>query len=442
MSAQMKHSLAALLAAAAVMVPTTAEAKGGNGHGGSGGHEQNQGGGGPGDFRGGGGNKHAELRQEHQGQVQAAQAPRQVFEIRGNGKARHARQERFALAQSFALARLAQKHEASGRQRWKDERHAARAAHSDLETRPKRERGLIPYAYGQRIDRDFKSDRKFEKQIVKQQRATYRAEYKQERRWAKQQRQAMKQAAKGEPVVAYRRSFAGYPRVLRYSDVPAYRMAEARQFGGYPAYAPAHDYAPQYLNSDAYNYDGWSNPQGYAGWPTYSSYPAYSPYDAGYGNAGLGGLFGGGGGLGDILAALLPLVLGDNLEFGGLTSGSLGSGFLSSAMPGLAGGYGLNDYPVVDFADSQYSYADSAISPDLLGTDQTGLGGYGLMSLAGRALGSGLLGGDSGGLGGLGGLIGLGGALGLEGGLGLSDPDYAYADPYASNTSLLSAFGV
>jgi hypothetical protein len=437
MPAQMKHTLAALLAAATIIVPASAEAKGGKGHGGEGGgHEQNHGRGGGEARGGGGGGKHSEQGQARQFQDQTF-APRQAFEVRGNGK--HARPERFAPAEMFAVGRV-QKHEAAGRQRWKNERHAERAPRADFKARSeRRQREVVPYALGQRSERAFKSDRKFDKQLAKQQRAAYRAEAKQDRQWAKQQRQLLKKAAKVAPVVVYERAFAEYPHTVRYADAPMYGVPEARVFRSYPAYTSGYDYAPYYQSYDANSYAGWSYPQGYGG---YSPYSTYSPYDVGYSNGGIGGLLGGSsGGLGDILGALLPLILGDSLGLDGLT-GSLGTGLLDSSMPGLASGYGLNEYAAAGYADPVYSYEDPSLSQGLLEADQNLSGGDDLMSLVELALGSGLLGGDSGSLGGLGGLLGLGSGLGLGNGLSAPDPVYAYADPYASNTGLLSAFGI
>jgi hypothetical protein len=440
MSAQMKHTLAALLAAAAIIVPASAEAKGGKGHGGEGGgHEQSHGGGGGGggEFRGDGGGKHGEMRQARQPQDQAF-ATRQVFQVRGNGNGKHARPDRFAPAEIFAIERV-QEHEAAGRQRWKNERHAERAPRESFERRSNRgKRDVVHYASRQLSDRDFKSDRKFDKQLAKQQRAAYRAEAKQDRQWAKQQRQSLKQAVRVGPGINDR-YLADYPRTVGYAAAPVYRMTEVREFRSYPAYTTGYDYAPYYQSYDTNGYAGWANPQGYVG---YSPYSAYSPYDVGYSNDGFGGLLGGSqGGLGDILVTLLPLILGDNHGLDGLT-GSLGTGLLGSSMPGLTSGYALNDYSAVGYADPVYSYQDPSISQGLFEADENLSGGDDLMSLVGLALGSGLLGDNAGNLGGLGGLLGLGGGLGLGDGLSAPDPVYAYADPYASNTGLLNAFGI
>lgn len=439
MSAQMKHTLAALLAAAAIIIPAGAEAKEGKGHGGKGGgHEQNNGSGG-GEFRGGGG-KQGEPHQTRQLEDQS-HAPRHVFEVRGNGNGKHARPERFAPTEMLAVGRM-QKHESAGRQRWKNERHAERASRAGLESRSdRRQRNVVPYEFGEPSERGFGSGPKFNKQAAKQQRAAYQAEAKQERQWAKQQRQSLKQAARVAPVVVYERSFADYPRMARYAEAPVYRVPEAREFRSYPAYTTGYDYAPYYRSNDANSYAGWSYPQGYTGYSPSSTYSPYGPDDVGYSNAGFDGLLGGSGGLGDILVMLLPLILGDSLGLDGLT-GSLGTGLLSSSLPGLRSDYGPNDYPSVGYADRVYSDQDPSFDQGLLGADQNLSGGGDLMSLVELALASGLLGGDSGSLGGLGSLLGLGGGLRLGDGFSAPDPVYAYAYPYASNTGLLSAFGI
>lgn len=434
MSAQMKHTLAALLSAAAIIVPPNAEAKGDKGHGGEGdGQEQNHGG----EFRGVG--KNAEQRQVRQFQDQTF-APRQDSGARGNGNGKRAKLERLAPVEIFAVGQ-AQRPEAAGRQRWKNERHTERASRAGFEARPEpRVREVVPYALGQRSERGFRSDRKFEMQVAKQQRAAYRAEARQERQGAKLQRQSLKQTARFAPFVAYERSFADYPRMARYADATVYRVPEVREFRSYPAYTTGYDYAPYYRSYDADGYAGWAHPQSYTGYSPYSTYSPHSPYDVGYSNAGLGGLLGGSsGGLGDILVTLLPLILGDSLGLDGL-NGSLGTGLLDNAVPGLASGY-LTDHPDVGYADPVYSFQDPSISNGLLGAGQNLSGGDDLMSLVELALGSRLLGGEAGGLGGLGGLLGLGGGLGLGDGLSAPDPIYAYNDPYASNTGLLSVFG-
>ena len=433
MSAQVKHTLAALLAAAAIVAPVSAQAKGGKGHGGEGfGHEQNHG--------GGGGGKHAEQRQVRSFQDQRF-APRQSFEVRGNGNPNRARRERLAPAETFAIDRM-QKPEAASK-RWKNERHAERAARSSPETRSARgQRNLVPYAVAPGSERGFGFDRKMNKLVAKQQRATYRAEAKKERQWAKQPRRSLNQAARVAPAVVFDRSFADYPRTVRYAAAPIYRMPEVREFGSYPAYTSGYDYAPYYRQYDANSFVGWSYPEPYPEYSPYSTSSPYARYDAGYSNDGLGGLLGGSsGGLGDMLVTLLPLILGDSLGLDGLT-GSLGTGLLGSSMPGLPSGYGLSDYPAVDYADSAYPYQEPSFSGGLLGADQNLTGGNDLMSVVQLALGSGLLGSNSGGLDGLGGLLGLGGSLGLGAGLSGPDPVYAYTDPYSSNTGLLSAFGI
>lgn len=435
MTVQMKHTLAALLAAAAIIVPPSAEAKGGKGHGGEGGgHEQNQGGG---EARGGG-NKHGEQRQARQSHEQAF-APRQAFDARLDSNGNHARRERFAPIEMFAGGR-AKKHEEDGRQRWKSDRHAERNARADFEHRADRRlHNVVPYVFEQRSEHASKHQLEFAKQLAKDQRSAYRAEAKQERQWAKQQRHALKQAGRAAPVVVYGRPDADYPRAVRYADAPVYRLPAVREFRNYPAYMTGYDYSPYYRSYDANSHSGWSYPLSYTG---YSAYSPHAPDDVGYGNDGRGGLFGGGGGgLGDILITLLPLVLGDSLGLDGL-AGSLGTGLLGSSLPGLGSGYGLNDYPSVAYADPVYSYDDPSISQGLLGADESLSGGDDLMSLVGLALGSGSLGGDAGGLGGLGGLLGLGGGFGSGDLLGSTDPVYAYADPYASNAGMLSAFGI
>jgi len=439
MSTHNKHTLAALLAAAViVVVPASAQAKGGKDHGQGGGHQQNHGGGASGaggEFRSG--RKQAEQEQARQFQDHTF-TPRQRFVARENGSGKHGREERFAPPEMFAVERT-QKHQSVGRARWIRERHAERAAGAPFETRTGGHlREVVPYAFDQRSER--KAERKFAQHVAKQQRAAYRAEAKQERRWAKEQRQALKQVRTAPVVVES--SFTDYPGAARYVDRPVYRMREVRPYWTYPTYTTTYDYAPAWGSNYVEGYPAWSYPQSYSGYAPYSNYSPYAPYDVAYSKEGLGGLFGGsGGGIGDILATLLPLVLGDSLGLDGLT-GSLGSGLLGSSLPGLGSGYALNDYPAVGYADPLYSYQDPSLSAGLLDTGQSLSGGDGLMSLASLALGSGLLGGDSGSLGGLGGLLGPDDGLGLSDGLSSADPIYAYSDPYTSNTDLMGAFGV
>jgi hypothetical protein len=440
MSAHFKRTLAALLATASLVAPSVAEAKGDKGGGAK--HEareQSQDNGG--ETRGGG-HKQREERQARPAQQQPAYAPHQsvAFEARGNGEGKRAKRDRPAPTEVFAVADRSEKRQSIRSSRWKHDRHVNVVELERVEPRQTHREGkVVQRASAQDRDGGFEAERKLEKHVAKRQRAAYRAAAKQERRWVKEQRQDLKQAAKVEPVVAYQRSFDDARRSVRYIDAPVYVVPQVGTYRSYPSYGSGYDYAPRYLTSDAYGYAGSYYPQSYSAWP------AYSPYDVGYAGSGLGGLFGGGGGLGDILVTLLPLLLGDTLGMGGFATDPLGTGLLGGyATPDFAAGYDPYYQPAMDYAAPVYSepYQDAYLDQGLLGGDQSLFGSDSLMSLIGLALGSGLLGGDAGGLGGLGGLLGLGGGLGLDGGLGLSDPNYAYANPYAYDGGFLASLGL
>lgn len=442
MSTPMKRSLTALLVAAAVVLPSTADAKGGKD--GRGEHEAGEQSRGGGDDTRGGGNRHREERhvQEVQPQRDYAPRPSAAFEARGDGHGKRARREGHAAAEAFAVAGRRQNRQSARIARWKDHR-SKEIRQERSQPRPFfEERQVGQRQFTRKDDQRSKPDRKFQKQLAKQQRAVVRAEAKQERRWVKQQRQAFKQASKVERVVAYDRSFADSDRPVRNDAVPLYRVPEVTSYRTYPS---AYDYSPRYLTNDAYGYAGSYYPLGY------SASPAYWPYDIAYGDvgyddAGLGGLFGGGGGgLGDILVTLLPLLLGDALGFGGFGTDPLGAGLLGGyATPDFAGGYEPYYEPALGYSAPLYSdpYQDAYFDDGMLGNGGSLLGGDSLMSLVELALASGLLGGDQGGLGGLGGLLGVGGGLGLDGGLGVADPVYAYADPYSNSGGLLAGLGI
>lgn len=463
MSAQ-KNTLAALLAAAVIVVPAAVEAKPGKDRGGQGGgHEQSRGDGGGGEFRGAG-NKHREARQSPQAMDRPARAPRQAFQGRGvGGKHREARQARRAMERVASAPRQASETRGTGKQSrversaraerfaigGQQQRETAKPKRSQREREPHRavraafdatpHRGAREVASYMGDSRRFPGpqlSRKVEKQIARQQRAAYRAEAKQERQWSRHQRQVLAVA----PVAIYPQSFATYTRDVHYAYGPTYRASPIRAFSGYPTYPAAYDYAPRYASNEAYRYGSWSYPQNYSGWSDSPSYAVYSPYDAGYGNNGLDGLFGGGGGLGDILVALLPLLLGDNLGLGGLTGGGLDTGILGNTMSGFAGSYGPSSYSPIDYAEPTYPYHDATVIQGWQGADQVPLGGEGLVSLLPLALQSGLFGGEFGGIGA--GLLGLGGNLGAGDGLGMSGQGLGYSPTDATNAGVLGAFGL
>ena len=425
MSAQMKHTLAALLAAAAIIVPASAEAKGDKGRGGGGGgHEQNHVTRGGGEARGGG-KKHGEQRDARAIEDQRP-VPQRGFEARGNGNANHARAERSAPARMSAGGR-SRHHDNAGPGRWADERHVERRARADSGRRADRPiHNSVAHAYEQRSELAAKSERKVAKR---------------ERDWVKQERRALRQARKAAPVVVYERSLDNYRRAFRYADAPVYRVPERRDVTSYPAYATGSSDASYYRSYDASSYPEWSYPQNYSAYSAYDIQSPYGSYDPGYGDGGLGGLFGGGGGLGEILGTLLPLILGESLGLDGLT-GSLGSGLADNSLPGLESGYGPDDYSAAAYEDPLNSLADPSVDFGLLGADENLSGGDGLMSLVELALGSGLLVGDAAGLGGIGDLLAAGDGFDSGDLPGSADPIYAYTDPYASNAGLLKAFGV
>ena len=449
MSAQIKGTLAALLVAAAVAAPSSAHAKGGKD--GDPKHEAGE------QSRGGGaetrgeGKKHREDRHAQlvQHQPDYASRPSVVFEARGNREGKRAKRERHAPVQDFAVADRAQKRHSARIARWNDDRPSKVGKRQRSEARPfLDQQDAVRSRFAREDDLRPKLHRNVEKRIAKQARAANRAEEKRERRWVKQERRVLKQAAKVAPVLVYDRSSADLGRVVRYDEAPLYLAPEARP---YRTYASAYGYSPRYPTNDAYSYGRSYYPLGYSALPAYSPYDLRYGYgdvgygDVGYGDAGLAGLFGGGGGgLGDILVTLLPLLFGETLGLGGFATDPLGAGLLGGyATPDLAGGYEPYYQPALDHWAPVYSrpYQD-AYPDDGMGEGQALLGGDSLMSLVELALASGLLGGELGGLGGLGGLLGLGGGLGFDSGLGLADPVHAYADPYSAPGGLLAGWGV
>jgi hypothetical protein len=152
-----------------------------------------------------------------------------------------------------------------------------------------------------------------------------------------------------------------------------------------------------------------------------------------------GGLFGGG--LGSILTAILPLVLGEVVggDLGGLAGQSLGApagyGFDGAAPVSYAGldpvyhdAYAAPSIGYGDYAYDDYSYADGFDPAPAMGGDGALLGGIGSM------FGSGLLGNSFDGLGGN--LLGSG-----LGGFG-SQPGYGFDGGYGIDPETLIAQAV
>lgn len=422
MSAHIKQTLAALLAAAAVVAPAVGEAKDGKDRGAK--HEAREQSRGGADGRGGS-HKQREARQHRSFEQRASHSPRIAFETRANGGGKRAKHDRKSEVFAGADRPNQRRYEKA-----EPKRFDVRSRHDEAE--------VVRRTYAQPDQRSYKSARKVELHIAKQQRAAYQAEAKQERRWAKQQHQAFKHAARVAPDMVYARSFADGYYPARNAAAPAYFAPRVR---AYPVYSPRYDYAPLYWANDDDRYSSSLYPQS-----IYQS-PAYAPYGVGYGDAGLGGLLGGGSGsIEALLVALLPALLGGDPGLGDLATDSLGSGLIGGhGTPDFAGAY--EPYYQYDVGYSSASdldgYSAAYADQGIVGPGQSMFGaGNGIASLASLALGSGLLGGDGGGLGGLGGLLGLGGSLGLDGSWGQSDPTYAHSDPYTSNGSLLTSLGI
>jgi hypothetical protein len=445
MSAQ-KNTLAALLAATVIIAPAVAEAKPGKDRGAEDAGKDHKRGG------GGGGEKHRQAWQPAQAAPQPAFAPsQQVLADRGDNR-KQMRQERKGRAERFA-AELRQQQAPGKPPRW--EREAERQAKRQraerfvVADRPERVARATRAAVAERgWQPEARISRKAEKQLARQQKEIGRAIARQQRQWGGERRQALRQVVAAVPVAVpvavYQPAFAEGWGAPRYTAQPVYVAPAVATYGDWARYAPAapygYAYPAAYAGTPAYADGSWPYSQGYDPYP---SDAGYAPYDAGYGSAGLGGLFGGGGGFGEIIAALLPLLLGDSLGLGGLGGGLLGGGLLDGALsggaiPGLGGELGAAP---VGYAEPAYAYQDAPFGETLPGGLDQGLlgGGDGLMSLLPLVLQSGLFGGGSDSLGGLadlGGALGLG--TGLGDGLGLANSDFAYAAPYVPGGELPS----